>query len=216
MGKEATLIRRSPYIPVAIEAHPPSPEYGEQLLLSTPDDRVISALIHARHYQPFPLTDHAQLLDLRGRVVADPKSVELAMLPFFVHGSARFLERCGPIRRVEVHDVNFVGLECGQRRLHALGDFPGRVAAGDPAGDFCRDNEAGRNGEGAKQRFASARRADRVGTSGVDVGDVMTVKDGENWTSSCCGVELCLGAAGTEGSSAENDQRVSRKASHDG
>lgn len=108
------------------------PQDRKQHLLSTSNNRIVPPLIHARFHEPFFLADIYNCLHFISSVIANPEPCELPFPPFRVHGPARLLEWRGPIRGMEVHNIDFLDAQRLQRRSDTVGYILSAVGAGGP------------------------------------------------------------------------------------
>jgi hypothetical protein len=142
---------------------------GEERLLVAAHDGVVVALVDAR-LDPAPcLADVEELLDLVGRVVGEAPLLDLALLVDLVHGLARLLERRGPVRRVQIGDIDLLDLQGREGDVNFLQDLGLLVAAGTPGHDLGVDGEPGPRGGGPKSGFGGAWRVGRIPPRRVDL-----------------------------------------------
>ena len=155
-------------------------QQGEELLLAGPDDGVVLSLVHAGLEVALRLADLHNLFHLVGGVVGQAEELELSFGVGLVHGLQGLLERRGPIRPVQVLDLNLRDLELGQGQVDICGNLVPGVAARSLGEDLGVDGELLSLLDRADPRLRRARGMRRVQPGGIDLASATLVESVKN------------------------------------
>ena len=142
---------------------------GEEVLLVAAHDGVVVALVDAG-LDPAPCLAYVEeLLDFVGRVVGEAPFLDLALPVNLVHGLARLLERRGPVRCVQIEDVDLLDLQGLEGDVNLFEDLGLAMAARVPGHDLGVDSKPGPRGDGPKSGLRGAWRVGRIPSRRVDL-----------------------------------------------
>lgn len=141
-------------------------EEGEQLLLAAPHDGVVMPLVYTGLDVPLFLANLEEPLHLRGGVVREPESLELALVESLVHGLGHILKGCLAVRDVEEHGLDAGGPQIGERLFNARLDLGRLMGPGGAVADLSVDGEPG-GGAGFPETVLGARVVARCVEAGV-------------------------------------------------
>lgn len=126
---------------------------GEEMLLVAAHDSVVVTLVDAGLDPASCLAYVEELLDLIGCVVGEAPFFDFAVAVGLVHGLARLLERRGPVRCVQVQDVDLLDLQGLEGDVNLVEDLRLAVAAGVPGHNLGVDGGPGPRSNRPKSGF---------------------------------------------------------------